>query len=166
MDLFYIIGTVIFVLVFIFDRKTLSIKWDKVSTFIGFLITMFLIKAGIDSYRFYTSGHISLPPEHFFSPTYRLTMVWWEDLVFALPIFYTKKFFSKKIWIPVAIISSSLFGLGHIYQGIVAVAVTGLYPYFISNKYGEKHGFGTVMLCNIVYDFAVTIFARFGHNLY
>ena len=85
-----------------------------------------------------------------------LALVFWEDVFFGMPLYFIHKYmndgFAKYVKWTLTIMISLLFGLGHAYQGLFAVALTSLYPYFISKKYGERHGFGTVAICHIIYD--------------
>ena len=78
--------------------------------------------------------------------------MFWEDCVFVLPIFLAFKYLHKKWAITIAIILSGIFGFGHLYQGETAVLITSIYPY-IAYRYGLKYGFGTIMLCHILYDY-------------
>ena len=94
------------------------------------------------------------------TPLWRLGLVFWEDAFFAMPMVYVIRKYSKWIWIPFVIAMSAMFGMGHGYQGMWAIAVTAVYPYFISYKYGTKNGFGTVMCCHIIYD-VVTYFTLY-----
>lgn len=88
-----------------------------------------------------------------------------------------QKKYLKKGWIPwigtkeksrnlkpvtwgLAVALSINFALGHAYQGVGGVLITMLYPYFISYRYGKKVGFGTVMICHILYDF-ITFYTVF-----
>ena len=83
-----------------------------------------------------------------------LIMVWWEDALFAIPIYHLSRNLESKRALKVSLIVliSLMFGLGHAYQGTFSIFVTALYPYYLSTKNAEKYGFGTVMLCHILYD--------------
>ncbi len=74
-----------------------------------------------------------------------------------------------QLWKPItwaiALGLSVHFGMGHAYQGMSAVVITMLYPFFISYRYGRKVGFGTVMVCHILYDFITFYTIYFLPNL-
>lgn len=72
-----------------------------------------------------------------------------------LLIYYAEKFLPKWIFVPIVVLSSLIFGAGHLYQGYFVAALLSLYPYFVSYKYGKKYGYGTVMLCHITYDLSI-----------
>lgn len=161
MAYFVIIGIALLamlVLNFTKHREIMRISWDKVAQFCGFMAL--LTFARIASYDFLLQSGLSksLPgmyPE-IMSSKWTLMLVFWEDMFFGVPLYFIHKYWNGKItrylkW-PVTIAMSLLFGLGHSYQGWQGVALTSLLPFFISKGYGEKYGFGTVMVCHILYD--------------
>jgi hypothetical protein len=82
--------------------------------------------------------------------------VFWEDAVHALPLVLLGKMFANKTWYKIAkwpLLAAVMcsFGAGHLYQGVLAACMLSFYIPF-SMKMGEKHGFGTVMLCHMMYD--------------
>lgn len=82
-----------------------------------------------------------------------LTMVWWEDVFFTLPLLIAyKQNVSKYILIPATILSSIAFAVGHLYISVPWALFLLIYIYFISFKYRLKYGLGTVMICHVVYD--------------
>lgn len=90
---------------------------------------------------------------------WQLGLVFWEDAFFAIPIYWMvdRWNWSKYIWLPIVIILSIVFGLGHIYQFKAAFFMALILPYFVFYRYGKKFGFGTTMICHIVFDM-VTFF--------
>jgi hypothetical protein len=164
-----LIGFVILILVFVFDRNTLRIEFDKVAKFLGFMACVVVFQLAIGSFN----GKVNIP-DHAWMPTWRLGLVFWEDMTYAVSLYYLAKFLKleegnklkKALWVIAAIAVSIDFGLGHIYQGLTAVFITALYPVFISLKYGRVVGWGTVCLCHIIYDFIVTAVIRYGHYMY
>lgn len=82
--------------------------------------------------------------------------VFWEDAAFGLPLFLTYLYarhskWLKYIWYVLLAVFTLAFGAGHIYQSYFAAAILMFYiPY--SLKLGYKYGFGTVMICHILYD--------------
>ena len=82
--------------------------------------------------------------------------VFWEDAVHVMPLVILARMFGEKTWYkiiqwPLLTAVMVSFGSGHLYQGALAAAGISLYI-LVSKKMGEKHGFGTVMLCHIMYD--------------
>lgn len=149
MEQLWILAGIILVIVYIFDRKVLQFDLTAIKGFLKIL----LIGSGISIVLNLLVGRIpQLPP----LPVSSLLFVWWEDVLFSLLlIYYAEKFLPKAMFIAVAIASSIVFGLGHLYQGWLAVVLLSLYPYFFSYKYGKKHGYGTVMLAHVVYDLSL-----------
>jgi hypothetical protein len=82
--------------------------------------------------------------------------VFWEDAAHSLPLVLMGKIFKKSKWysyvsLPLLAMVMFSFGSGHMYQGLIASIAISFYVPF-SMKMGEKHGFGTVMICHILYD--------------
>lgn len=140
------------------EREVVRVDWSKIASFVGFMTLVSFLR--IASYDLMLSmGAIKdLPtlPMEIAMNKWTLCLVFWEDMFFGLPLYLVHKYMNEgwMKWLkwPITVLVSLMFGLGHIYQGIFAVFVTSLYPYFISKKYGERHGFGTVMMCHIIYD--------------
>jgi len=150
-----VIGALMLLSFYIFDRKTIRVEWDKLASFIAFMtlvtflrIAMYDLLMRIDPTMIPTMHRELLEIPKIF-----LTLVWWEDCFYVLPMFLGYKYLPKKYAHFLAILLSAHFGLGHLYQGIGGVLITSVYPYFISYKYGKKYGFGTVMCGHVLYDF-------------
>jgi hypothetical protein len=91
-------------------------------------------------------------------------LVFWEDLSFALPLVYldkligTKKWLRPLYWLGMLVMMLS-FGSGHIYQGLIpALALSFYVPFSISR--GKMYGFGTVVLCHMLYDMSTLLAVR------
>lgn len=89
-------------------------------------------------------------------PWQATAFVYWEDAVHVLPLVILARLYSEKSWYkwikwPLLLAVMVSFGSGHIYQGALAAVGISFYIPF-SKKMGEKYGFGTVMLCHIMYD--------------
>lgn len=151
-------------------HQDIRIEWDKVAQFLGFmaLITMFRIcfadmVEGIMP-GFVDQKFVEIADKIGFAT---LPFVFWEDVYFGMPIAWLmKKVFPKypKLAITLTIIISTIFATGHLYQGAIGM-VTIIYPFFISYKYGKKYGFGTVMICHMLYDFFSVATAKVYHLL-
>ena len=149
----YYIGIAILLAVYLFDPKTVRIQWNSVASFCGFMAFITVMRIALFDYQMSQGASFPvMPPEIYQSGIWRLAMVFWEDCFYALPIYYAFKYLNKwPAWI-FAIILSAHFGAGHVYQGVGTAIFLSIYPIFIANKFGVKYGFGTVMVCHILYD--------------
>lgn len=153
MELFYFIGAVIFLLAYKYDREVLRFDFTEYKHY-----TTYIVLASIVALvsRFLLGV---FPPTPHMSYG-RLLMVPWEDLVFSVAlIYYPRKFLHPKIALISTIISSILFGCGHLYQNIPWAILTCFYPFYFSYKLGIKKGYGTVFALHVTYDIAIhTVF--------
>ena len=149
MEYFWLTGAIILLLVFIFDRSVLSIDVKALKLVVKVLAigSVLSLVVNLISGRF---------PPLLPVPVTSLFFVGWEDAVFVLlPIYYAEKFLPKWGFVISAVVSSIVFGLGHLYQGWFIVLLLSFYPYFISYKYGKKYGFGTVIILHTIYDLVI-----------
>jgi hypothetical protein len=142
------------------EKNLFRITWPILAQFSAFLFVISIIRILKVDYLV-EQGLMSLPQAGLQTtpmPLYHLGLVFWEDFFFAIPIYFIMKKCQRQ-WLKISsiVLISALFGLGHLYQGWLAVALLSFAPYFISYHYGKKYGFGTVMLAHIMYDCA-TIF--------
>lgn len=148
MMLMYFLGAAICAIMLKTNKLLMRVELNAIARFLAFMALVTCFRLAMIS-AFGTSN-FTLPSNKF----WQLAMVWWEDAVFSIPIYLlsTSTKINKVVKISLIVIISMLFGLGHTYQGLFGVAITSLYPYFISTRYAKQHGFGTVMLCHILYD--------------
>lgn len=151
---FFLIGILILVLSYFFNRDSLKIDRKAVVNFLSIMTIVTFLRLAILSFThaiginaFDTSALSNIQ-------FWQFALVFWEDAFFAMSIYYIKDVFkfSKYIWIPFTIIISLYFGQGHLYQGLVAGLVSCIVPYYVFYKLGLKYGFGTTMLCHVLYD--------------
>lgn len=108
---------------------------------------------------------IGSPNTFSFLPWYVSLTVFWEDMCHGLPLVILKKLIGTKWWtkfihLPLLALVMIEFGLGHAYQGIFAIVLLGFYvPY--SMRIGEKYGFGTLVLCHMLYDAVTLLFVQY-----
>lgn len=82
--------------------------------------------------------------------------VFWEDACNALALVLMRKMFwnkpcFQKLRLPILGLMALSFGLGHSYEGIGAIfAMTCYVP--ITMNLSKRYGFGTIMLCHVIYD--------------
>lgn len=90
--------------------------------------------------------------------------VYWEDACHSLPLEILRKLIGESIpslfiHIPALVATMISFGAGHLYQGVAAAVLLSLYiPY--SRQAGRKYGFGTVIVCHMLYDLVTILFVR------
>ena len=97
-------------------------------------------------------------------PTWVIGMVWWEDPFFTLPLAIASAFLGNKLPARIivfflGILSMVSFGIGHLYQGIFSACIISLYIPYVYGL-GKKHGFSTVILCHMAYDFITIMTVR------
>lgn len=155
MSILFLIGLALTLVVYVFDRKTIRFDIQVVSKFLVIMFLVTLLRTAIMSLAS-SLGYdvISIGSALSRIKFYQFALVFWEDAVFAMSIYYIKDVFklSKYIWIPIAVILSAYFGYGHVYQGDWVGVITCFIPFFVFYKYGAKYGFGTTMVCHIAYD--------------
>ena len=150
-----IVGFLITLIVIKYDPKVIRVEFKAIKNFMAllFLLTflrLFLFSVahslGIDMLGINKGiGHIEF---------WRFGLVFWEDAFFAIPIYYMidKWKWSKYISLPIIAALSIWFGTGHMYQFEAAYFATLVIPYAIFYKFGKRHGFGTTMICHILFD--------------
>ena len=148
MTYFIIAGAISIFLTLLFDKKVMRLNLTSLSKFISIMVGVTLIRWAIMSIVGYNYNSPALN-----IPLFWFLLVWWEDAVFSLPIYWLKDKFklSKYIWIPITVALSVYFAIGHLYQG-QAGWITIVLPYFVGYKLGKKYGFATTMACHVLYD--------------
>jgi len=149
---------------FLFNKNLIRIEWNKVASFLGFLALLFCIRYSIfDIIKNINPQSIiniiNNPTLRYIHP-YKFLLVFWEDAFFGISSYWILKYFKKSISVPLVVLLSGVFGYGHLYQGLYAVICLSFYPFFVSRRYGLKNGFGTVMICHILFDFSTFLTFR------
>src|SRR4051812_40640784 len=91
--------------------------------------------------------------------------VFWEDACHGLLLYLVSKTFKEGsklgslVWAITCGLLMAEFGLGHMYQGIPSALLLSLYVP-ISYRLGKKYGFGTVMICHVLFDLITIIHAK------
>jgi hypothetical protein len=137
------------------EKEIMKITWPKVAEFCGFLAILFVARVCLFDWALKTGAINALPMPPPEIELWRLLLVFWEDVFFGIPIYFAAKYLKNK-WVfgTFVVTLSLLFGSGHAYQGLFAVGITALLPYFVCYKYGKRYGFGTTMISHILYDFS------------
>lgn len=154
----WILGLLIMLVVYFSDyRNLLRVEWKPIVKWIKLIgiltvyrIIVFKIFEGNATLESMTSGAKTIPWEVSFT-------VFWEDAVHGLPLAILAiwlgmdKWWKKAIiWTAITVVAIS-FGLGHMYQGLLAAFLLSFYVPFTFKK-GQEFGFGTVMICHMLYD--------------
>lgn len=147
-------------------KDAVRVEPKAVGAFLKFLCVITLYRAVLFKLfpnfgMFKEAGHTitSIP--------WQLTLtVFWEDACHGLPLLLLQRFIGTEKWWAKAINFIALafvmieFGLGHVYQGLIAATLLSFYiPYSI--KMGKKFGFGTVMICHTLYDLSTILSLKF-----
>lgn len=88
--------------------------------------------------------------------------VFWEDACHSLPLVILARALGTDRWWKKGLIGAAIalvmvsFGLGHVYQGYLAAIFLSFYIPFTYKK-GQEVGFGTVMICHMLYDLATIL---------
>jgi hypothetical protein len=121
----------------------------KPKAFAYFLIFMALL-TGLRFFHFWVTGVNPMSLELF--NFLRLFLVFWEDMFFVFPsllLYHLTR--NKHLTAPIMIISSIIFSMGHVYQGVDwALILLGYVP--MAMYFARRHGLGTVMVCHVTYD--------------
>lgn len=96
-------------------------------------------------------------------------LTYWEDACHGLPLavlgrVLDGKWYRKLIYWPALAVTMLIFGLGHVYQGIPAATLLAFYVPFSTDR-GKKYGFGTVILCHMLYDFSTVLSVKWMMGL-
>lgn len=90
--------------------------------------------------------------------------VFWEDACHAMPLVIASLMFRRSktyAWLakPLLLLVMFSFGAGHVYQGLLpAFAISFYVP--VTMNLAKKYGFGTTMLCHIMYDMTTLLSIR------
>lgn len=155
----WIAGALSLVYVYKINKESLRIDLEAIKRFLIFMAWVAMARAAM--MLFFTTPQAALLP--LINPLHMLG-VFWEDSLFVLPLVMLRDF-GKMPKIPyniLFVISALVFTSGHLYQGIWGLTAFA-YP-FVSAHYGRKYGFGTMILCHMMYDFITyyTAFAMIG----
>jgi membrane protease YdiL (CAAX protease family) len=140
-----IVAILVFCLVLLFDRQKLEIKLDGVAKFVAALTLLGAIKICMWDGALAETNPYDISMKNFL-------FVFLEDAFYVMIPFYLTRIGSRRGNILIWVFFSLIFGVAHRYQGILAIFVTAVYPYFISNRLAAKTSFGTVMACHFLWD--------------
>jgi uncharacterized integral membrane protein len=159
----WILGTLIIIATYFSSYKDLLkidksaiVKWSKLISMITiYRIIILIFFNNNESVQNITSGAAQIPWP-------AALTVFWEDAVhgmllaiFARVVGDTGPYKKALVYFVIFLVSLS-FGIGHIYQGAWAAIFLSLYVPFTFKK-GQQIGFGTIMICHIVYDLATML---------
>lgn len=149
------LGFLIIVFVLWEDRKIMRLDFKAVQVFITLMILLTFLRIALAS-AIHDAGFNPLDVNKGINQVsfWQLGLVFWEDAFFAAPIYYMKDRLRlpRFVWLPIVAALSIYFALGHLYQSELAFFATLLIPYFVFYKFGKKYGFGTTMVCHVLFD--------------
>lgn len=154
--LFGLVITAMIGIQFTKEKEIMRVELAQVAQFLAFMAIATFMRIAYYDFALQTGLMKGLPqiPDMIANSRWTLALVFWEDMAFGVPIYFAFKYLKRR-WMAIAItiILSALFAAGHSYQGPIGVAITAFLPYFVCYRYGKKFGFGTTMVCHILYDF-------------
>lgn len=166
----YLVGVFIIYLYIMFDKETVRIDYKAIRKFLIFMGCLSLFRMII----FYLTSNIIATEVVKTIPFTSLFWVFWEDAFFVLIPLALKKIIPKtgkmlyvnNIVFAIAMSGMSLlFMYGHSYQGNIGY-LTVIYPFLIAYRYGIKVGFGTVMVCHVLYDIITYSTIKYWPNIF
>jgi hypothetical protein len=150
---FQLIAGITLVFMLFKDREQLKIKWDKMSVFVGLMVFVSLVRLCLIDFQVYEEGISKIPQGFNRLRLHKFLWVGLEDVFFVMiPIYITNFCKTKILRFAIWSLFTAMFALGHSYQGVSAIFITGLYPYFISRYFTLKTSLATVMACHFIYD--------------
>jgi len=154
MALFYVAGLVSLVYTLFKDRSLL--RFDCNLLWKATLAILVLIPLKIMAFNHFFPDLVANLAFMTYVPLWVFFMVFWEDLVFTMPILHMKKRGVRKRFLyPVMALSFGVFTVSHLYQGLMGLSSI-IYIYWFSYKGGQEFGLGTVMVLHVLFD-VVTI---------
>lgn len=156
MEVLVCIGLLTIAIAYWKDREILRIDLKAIQNFITLMALLAMARLVIFSllYDFIGLKITDLNSAVNTIPLWVLSTVFWEDAFFGITIYYLIDKFKtpKYIWLPAVSALSILFAVHHMYQFELAYFSTILIPFFIFYTLGKKYGFGTTMVCHIIFD--------------
>lgn len=150
-----IVGLIVFGLTYWKDRDILHVNPEAIKNFVVLMILFTFVRFALFSFGAEFGFDINQFNQGASKVRFwQLTLVFLEDASFGIPIYYMidKLKLSRYIWMPVVAAMSIIFGLGHMYQFEAAFLISLIIPYFVFYEFGRKYGFGTTMICHVLFD--------------
>ena len=163
---FWMIGTIVIAMVLAAGKKNvLRIERKPVLVWGACMVLLvgwriFLDKViGYHGSQMAVQGMLTIPWTASFT-------VFWEDACHGLPLLLLQDLIGKKKrWAKVlyGVVLTTImvaFGLGHLYQGIFPALLLCMYiPYSVD--VGRRYGFGTIIICHMLYDLSTLLFVHY-----
>lgn len=145
------ISVILLILIAVFDSKQIKPDLLGISKFMGLMFVVMFLRMSLFSESLLGSNLSRINFNSFLTAPL-------EDVFFVMIPFYFSRFVNNRFLSFISwTLFSILFALGHLYQGVLVAAITGIYPYFISRKYVLRTNLATVMVCHYLYD-CMTLF--------
>lgn len=151
------------------QKKLLKIDKNQVFKWIRFLLLVTVIR--IILCKLYSSQYILNSIKKISDLPWQVGLtVFWEDAVHGMPLVIFQKLIKNvkfnKILYKIALILTMIeFGIGHLYQGFIPAFLLSFYIPF-SIGIAKKHGFGTVMICHMLFDISSLLFVKYLITFY
>lgn len=162
---YWALGVLMILLTYMSEyRKILEVKPKAILKFLGVLAMISIARILLVKYLMPEDVMESTRNMANLIPWQAVLGVFWEDACHSMPLVLLGLMFSKSKWYGwlskiLLLVAMLSFASGHIYQGLLPAAMISFYiP--LSMKYGKEHGFGTVMICHILYDLVTILSFR------
>ena len=149
------------------NKDVIRIDKKSVFAFTKFMVIVTLVRYVTFKYLPHSDGFDEQIKSMTIIPWQAAFFVFWEDMCHTVPLFLLAKATDAWKIIPKRIVNFSAlaimmasFGFGHVYQGYLAAALLSLYIPFTLSK-GKQLGFGTIMLCHIIYDLSTFLLIKY-----
>ena len=145
-----------FLFLIIKDDEILRVSWDTVYKFVSAMVIITVLRLIV----LYGTNPMMLQVD----PSSFL-LVGAEDLSFGGTIYIFSKYVTTRqlFLLPVMILVSLFFGVGHLAYGLPWAILMCFLPVFVFVKYGVKHGIYTTMICHVMFDAMTFFMAKFIH---
>lgn len=159
MEPFWMIGFMMGVVGWIFTPQYFRVDKEFLKQAVMFLIGLMAVKLAIAF-----MAKINPIPFLQMIPAKNLFMVWWEDMAFTLPLLWINSLegespsLTRKILCRVPMLFIALtFGMGHAYQGELAILLTTFTMLFVFFRFSKKHGILSMAILHLFYDMSVYV---------
>lgn len=137
-------------------RSIMRVELKPMLKFVRFLAIIAVMRFFAVKYLMPASMIDSIRETAHLIPWQAILGVPWEDACHSMPLVLAGLLWGGSKWYPwlskaALVVVMASFASGHIYQGILPAIGISAYI-LVSMHYGKKFGFGTVMLCHIMYD--------------
>lgn len=163
---YWVFGLLMFVTVFFSShRSLLKIDWKAVLRWGIIVVSITVIRFFIIKLTASPDDIANILTTIGWIPTWTTLLVPWEDMAHTVPLAVLGRVVGDSFWAKVSrivfmIILMIDFGSGHLYQGLISATVLAFYVP-ITLMLGKKFGFGTIMICHVLYDLSTVSLIKY-----